>query len=40
MMWNFLIGALFTDAAIVLYDGSPGHPDMGALWRLAERDAG
>jgi acetoacetyl-CoA synthetase len=37
MMWNFLIGALFTDAAIVLYDGSPGHPDMGALWRLAER---
>jgi acetoacetyl-CoA synthetase len=37
MMWNFLIGALLTDAAIVLYDGSPGHPDMGALWRLAER---
>jgi acetoacetyl-CoA synthetase len=37
MMWNFLIGALFTDAAIVLYDGSPGHPDMGALWKLAER---
>jgi acetoacetyl-CoA synthetase len=37
MMWNFLIGALFTDAAIVLYDGSPAHPDMGALWRLAER---
>jgi len=21
----------------VLYDGSPGHPDMGALWRLAEQ---
>ncbi|HYM46075.1 MAG TPA: acetoacetate--CoA ligase [Solirubrobacteraceae bacterium] len=37
MMWNFLIGALFTDAAIVLYDGSPGHPDLGALWRLAEQ---
>ncbi len=37
MMWNFLIGALFTDAAIVLYDGSPGHPDMSTLWRLAER---
>jgi acetoacetyl-CoA synthetase len=37
MMWNFLIGALFTDAAIVLYDGSPGHPDMDALWRLAQR---
>lgn len=37
MMWNFLIGCLFTDAAIVLYDGSPGHPDMGAMWALAER---
>jgi len=37
MMWNFLIGCLFSDAAIVLYDGSPGHPDMGALWRLAQQ---
>jgi acetoacetyl-CoA synthetase len=37
MMWNFLVGCLLSDAAIVLYDGSPGHPDMGALWALAER---
>ncbi len=37
MMWNFLIGVLLTPASIVLYDGSPGHPDMGALWDLAER---
>jgi acetoacetyl-CoA synthetase len=37
MMWNFLVGGLLTDAAIVLYDGSPGHPDMGVLWDLAER---
>jgi acetoacetyl-CoA synthetase len=37
MMWNFLVGCLLGEAAIVLYDGSPGHPDMGALWRLAER---
>jgi acetoacetyl-CoA synthetase len=36
MMWNFLIGALLTDAAIVCYDGSPGYPDMDALWRLAD----
>ena len=27
MMWNFLIGCLFTDAAIVLYDGSLAHPE-------------
>jgi len=37
MMWNFLIGCLLSDAAIVLYDGSPGHPDLGVLWDLAER---
>jgi acetoacetyl-CoA synthetase len=39
MMWNFLIGCLFSDAAIVLYDGSPGHPDLGRLWTLVERTA-
>jgi acetoacetyl-CoA synthetase len=37
MMWNFLTGCLLSDAAIVLYDGSPGHPDLGVLWSLAER---
>ncbi len=37
MMWNFLVGVLLTRASIVLYDGSPGHPDMGVLWDLAEQ---
>ncbi len=37
MMWNFLVGCLLSDAAIVLYDGSPGYPDLGMLWDLAER---
>ncbi len=37
MMWNFLVGCLNSDAAIVLYDGSPGHPDLGVLWDLAQR---
>ena len=37
MMWNFLVSGLLTRAAIVLYDGNPGHPDMTALWDLAER---
>ena len=36
MMWNFLVGVLLTRASIVLYDGSPGHPDMGVLWDLAD----
>ncbi len=39
MMWNFLAGVLLTPASIVLYDGSPGHPDLGVLWDLAA-DAG
>ncbi len=37
MMWNLLVSGLLTKAPIVLYDGNPGSPDMGALWRLAER---
>jgi acetoacetyl-CoA synthetase len=37
MMWNFLVGCLHGEAAIVLYDGSPAFPDLSALWRLAER---
>jgi acetoacetyl-CoA synthetase len=37
MMWNFLVGGLLLGSTVVLYDGSPGHPDMGAVWRFAER---
>ena len=37
MMWNFLVSGLLTRAAIVLYDGNPGHPGMDVLWELAER---
>jgi len=32
MMWNFLVGVLLTDAAIVLYDGNPAGD---VLWELA-----
>ncbi len=39
MMWNLLVGGLLTDAAIVLYDGSPGAADGEVLWQLAA-DAG
>jgi len=37
MMWNFIVSGLLTEAAIVLYDGNPGYPDMGVLWDLAAR---
>jgi acetoacetyl-CoA synthetase len=39
MMWNFLVGCLLTDAAVVLYDGSPVHPHPDAIWELAETAA-
>src|SRR5215472_4474458 len=38
MMWNWLMSALATGATLVLYDGSPFHPDPGALWRMAEEE--
>jgi acetoacetyl-CoA synthetase len=36
MMWNWLISGLATGATLVLYDGSPSHPDAGVLWRMAQ----
>jgi len=36
MMWNWLVSGLAAGAAIVLYDGSPSHPSLERLWRVAE----
>jgi acetoacetyl-CoA synthetase len=38
MMWNYLVSGLLVDAAIVLYDGSPAHPNLMTLWRLAAEE--
>ncbi len=39
MMWNFLHGSMMLGATIVLYDGSPGYPDIDRLWAFsAEKD--
>lgn len=38
MMWNWMTAGLGTGATIVLFDGSPFHPDGSALWRLAEQE--
>jgi acetoacetyl-CoA synthetase len=35
MMWNLLVSGLCVGATIVLFDGDPGWPDLGELWRLA-----
>lgn len=36
-MWNILIGGLLVGATVVMFDGSPGHPDLNTLWALAAR---
>ena len=36
MMWNWLVSALFAGARVVLFDGSPGYPDMSVMWRIAQ----
>ena len=35
MMWNYLVSGLLVGATTVLFDGDPGHPDLGELWRMA-----
>jgi acetoacetyl-CoA synthetase len=37
VMWNIVQGGLLMGATAVLYDGSPGHPDMEVLWELAAK---
>ena len=36
MMWNWLVSALASGATLVLYDGSPFHPDGNVLFDLAD----
>jgi acetoacetyl-CoA synthetase len=36
MMWNWLLTALASDATLLLYDGSPFHPDGRALFDFAD----
>jgi len=36
MMWNWLVSSLAVGATLVLYDGSPSHPDASALWDLVD----
>ena len=36
MMWNWLVSGLATGATVCLYDGNPGHPDIGAMWKIIQ----
>jgi acetoacetyl-CoA synthetase len=38
IMWNFQVGALLVGSTICIYDGNPGWPDFGALWRFAAEE--
>ena len=38
MMWNWLMSGFATGATLVLYEGSPMHPDPGVLWRVAAEE--
>jgi acetoacetyl-CoA synthetase len=37
VMWNICQGALLMGSTALLYDGSPGYPDMGVIWEFAEK---
>ena len=36
MMWNYIQSSLLAGGTMVLYDGSPGFPQIDNLWKLAE----
>ena len=38
MMWNWLLGALFSEATIILYEGSPFYGGPNKLWDFAENE--
>jgi len=38
MMWNWLVGGLACEETLVLFDGSPFHPEPAVLWDIAARE--
>jgi acetoacetyl-CoA synthetase len=38
MMWNWLVSSLASGATLLLYDGSPFHPDGNILWDYAQQE--
>lgn len=36
IMWNSQVTGLLTGSTIAVYDGNPGYPDLGTLWKFAE----
>jgi acetoacetyl-CoA synthetase len=38
MMWNWLISSLAVGSKVVLFDGNPGYPDAGTMWKLVDEE--
>ncbi len=38
MMWNWLVTAMASEATLLLFDGSPGHPDNNVLFDFAAKE--
>lgn len=38
MMWNWLVAVLGVGSTVVLFDGNPGYPDWGAMWKLVDEE--
>jgi acetoacetyl-CoA synthetase len=36
IMWNLLVSSLLCGCTIIQFDGNPGYPDLGILWKLAQ----
>ncbi|MBA7640641.1 Acetyl-coenzyme A synthetase [subsurface metagenome] len=36
MMWNWMLTSLAVGNTLILYDGNPGYPDLGAMWKLVQ----
>ena len=36
MMWNWMLSSLAVGNTIILYDGNPAYPDIGAMWKIIQ----
>ncbi|MGD2139464.1 MAG: acetoacetate--CoA ligase [Burkholderiales bacterium] len=36
IMWNLLVSSLLSGCTMIQFDGNPGYPDAGTLWKLAQ----
>jgi acetoacetyl-CoA synthetase len=39
IMWNMWVSTLALGCTVLQFDGNPGYPDLGTLWRFAERES-